>query len=362
MIDLTIVAGARPNFMKIASIIRAIEAVRDGQKLTYRLVHTGQHYDEKLSGSFFNDLQLPRPDINLEVGSGTHAEQTADIMTKFEKYLMKNKAKYVLVVGDVNSTLACSIVAKKLNVKVIHVEGGLRSGDQTMPEEINRLVTDSISDLFFTTTESASRNLLKEGHSKDKIYLVGNTMIDTLVANQSRYVKPPIFDDLQLAAKSYVVLTLHRPSNVDKSDNLMYILNGVNDHVNGKKIIFPVHPRTAKALGEEGTTFENIILLEPMRYLEFMYLIKNSFAVVTDSGGIQEETTYFKIPCITLRDSTERPETAEIGTNELCNPEDGQFRMLLERLGSGSWKKGEIPNLWDGKAGDRIVSVISDLI
>ena len=352
MTDLTIIAGARPNFMKIASIIHTIHNSA-GPSLTYKLVHTGQHYDKALSETFFNDLRLPEPDINLNVGSSSHAEQSAQIMVKFEEYLSANPSKYVVVVGDVNSTLACSIVAKKLNIKVVHVEGGLRSGDHSMPEEINRLVTDSITDIFFTTTQIASENLITEGHSKDKIYLVGNTMIDTLINNEPRFTAPSIFEGLELQLGKYLVMTLHRPSNVDDKSQLLDILKRIGNANPGNQIIFPVHPRTAAKL--DGTTIDHIHFVSPMRYLEFMYLIKNSFAVITDSGGIQEETTFFNIPCITLRTNTERPETIHVGSNELVGSDPGRLDMLLNKLFNGNWKDGGIPVLWDGKTGERIV-------
>jgi len=355
----TIIAGARPNFMKIAPIIKAIESSqKQGDDIHYRLVHTGQHYDQKLSGSFFEELNIPTPDVNLEVGSGSHAEQTAQIMIKFEQELMQNPCDFVLVVGDVNSTMACAIVAKKLHTRVIHVEAGLRSFDLKMPEEINRMVTDAITDLFFTTSELAGINLRKAGISGDAIFFVGNTMIDTLIANLDKLRAPEVFEKQQLKKGNYWVMTLHRPSNVDEAQKLLGLLNLISEHAGEKKVIFPVHPRTANTLKDLGELPGNIVFAEPLPYLEFMYLVKNSEAVVTDSGGIQEETTYLGIPCITLRENTERPETVEVGSNVLCGFDPDLITSAFNDLNSGNWKAGKIPELWDGKAAERIVQAI----
>lgn len=351
----TLVAGARPNFMKIAPIIHEIKRVQKlGKDIQFRLVHTGQHYDEKLSHSFFKQLNIPEPDVNLGVGSGSHAEQTANIMTRFEKELMKNKPDIVLVVGDVNSTMACSIAAKKLHIDVAHVEGGIRSRDMEMPEEVNRLVTDSIADYFFTTSELANKNLRKEGHGNHKLFLVGNTMIDTLKANMNRLIKPALFDEYKLKPKKYLVMTLHRPSNVDDTDNLKNILKVLEETSKDYKIVFPVHPRTQKNL-QKIKLPEKFIVTDPLGYLEFIYLVKNSFAVITDSGGIQEETTVMKIPCVTLRKNTERPETVTEGTNILAGIDTYRFKPYFTKLFSGKWKKGSIPKFWDGKTSPRIV-------
>lgn len=348
--------------MKIAPIIHAMEkAMEKNPILSFSLVHTGQHYDEKMSLSFFKELDIPMPAINLESGSGTQAEQTAAIMTRFEKYLVKDPADLVLLVGDVTSTLACSIVAKKANIKVAHVEGGIRSRDMTMPEEINRLVTDSITDIFFTTSQYANQNLQNEGVDKSRICFVGNTMIDTLLKNINKLKKPLFLDEQKIENGEYLVLTMHRPSNVDDPANLITYLNKIEEHSGKYKVIFPVHPRTKQILKDTGKTWPGIFLTEPQSYLHFIYLIKNSLGVITDSGGITEETTVLGIPCITIRNSTERPETVSAGTNELIgtNPED--LKIHMEKMISGAWKKGEIPELWDGKAGERIVEFLLEL-
>ena len=357
-----LVAGARPNFMKIASLIHAIKEKQEKENcIVYQLVHTGQHYDSKLSDVFFEDLQIPLPDINLEVGSGSHSEQTAEIMLRFEKYLMKNPVDWVIVVGDVNSTLACSIVAKKLGIKVAHVEAGIRSGDWTMPEEINRLVTDAIADVFFTTSIFANQNLLKEGKQEKKIYLVGNTMIDSLIRNRSRFRRPEILSSQRVREKDYFLMTLHRPSNVDEPDVLCHLLQNIIDAIGTTKIIFPVHPRTRKILKDINYCLpEQIILIEPLRYLEFMYLVTHANAVITDSGGIQEETTYLRVPCLTLRSTTERPETISIGTNILIGDNMDLLRGSLQQILAGKWKEGGIPDFWDGKTGNRIIDILCD--
>ena len=317
--QIDLIAGARPNFMKIAPIIEAIKKAQDeGKKISYRLIHTGQHYDKKMSGSFFEELGIPEPDINLEAGSGTQAEQTATIMTRYEKVLMENRPDLVMVVGDVTSTMACSIAAKKLNnIKVAHVEGGIRSGDLTMPEEINRMVTDSITDYFFTTSETANENLRKSGVRENQIFFVGNTMIDTLLKNQPNFVKPPVWDELNLQEGSYLVMTLHRPANVDEEQKLKHLLNEIIDNSHGLPLVFPVHPRTAKILDHLEIKSPHLHTIEPLGYLEFNYLVQHAKAVITDSGGITAETTVMGIPCMTLRDNTERPETITVGTNEL---------------------------------------------
>ncbi|MGN6265857.1 MAG: non-hydrolyzing UDP-N-acetylglucosamine 2-epimerase [Ginsengibacter sp.] len=355
--QIDLIAGARPNFMKIAPIIEAIEkAHAQGKNISYRLVHTGQHYDKKMSGSFFEELGIPEPDINLEAGSGTQAEQTATIMTRYEKVLMDQRPDLVMVVGDVTSTMACSIAAKKLNnIKVAHVEGGIRSGDLTMPEEINRMVTDAITDYFFTTSQTANENLRNAGIKEEQIFFVGNTMIDTLLKNKSRFTKPPVWDELNLQEGQYLVMTLHRPANVDEEQKLKYLLNEIIDNSHGLPLVFPVHPRTAKILDHLEIKSLNLHTIEPLGYLEFNFLVQHAKAVITDSGGITEETTVMGIPCMTLRDNTERPETIDIGTNELLGTDPKAVQPAMDKLFSGEWKKGEIPELWDGKTAERIV-------
>lgn len=353
----TLIAGARPNFMKIAPIIEAIKNARNqGKPIDYRLVHTGQHYDKNMSESFFSELGIPEPDVNLECGGGTQAEQTANIMVRFEKELIANPANLVLVVGDVTSTMACSIVAKKLNTLVAHVEAGIRSGDRSMPEEINRMVTDSITDYFFTTTETSGQNLLNAGIEESKIFFVGNTMIDTLLKNRPRFKKPEIWDEAKLTEKKYFVLTLHRPANVDEENNLKILMGEIINSARGLPIIFPVHPRTAKNLIAIGVQADNLYMIDPLSYLEFNYLVENAKAVITDSGGITEETTVMDVPCITLRNNTERPETITIGTNELIGTDPKFVKPTVDKIFNGQWKKGGIPHLWDGKTSERIVS------
>lgn len=360
---ITIVAGARPNFMKIAPIIRAIQKEQsNGANINFRLIHTGQHYDKAMSGSFFEQLEIPEPNRNLECGGGSQAEQTAAILMAFEKELIEFPCEWVLVVGDVTSTMACTLVAKKLNVKVAHVEAGIRSGDMTMPEEINRLVTDSISDLFFTTSERANENLMKSGFNKNQIVFVGNTMIDTLLHHEKDFVAPALFHSNELKSKGYVVMTLHRPSNVDSTEQLTALFQVIDEMLMDIPVVFPIHPRTRKNMEIFGIAPKNVILAEPMSYFEFNYLVKNALGVITDSGGITEETTVMFVPCITLRNSTERPETVELGTNELIGTNPDHLREALKVLLSGNWKKGSIPPLWDGKTAGRIIDYFKDLI
>ncbi|HEY8931273.1 MAG TPA: UDP-N-acetylglucosamine 2-epimerase (non-hydrolyzing) [Mucilaginibacter sp.] len=356
---ITFIAGARPNFMKIAPLIHAIHKLQQKDTpVSYRLVHTGQHYDKKMSETFFEELNIPNPDINLECGGGTQAEQTAAIMVAFEKELLANPTDLVLVVGDVTSTMACAIVAKKLNTRVAHVEAGIRSFDLTMPEEINRMVTDSITDYFFTTSEFANENLLKNGAKEADIFYVGNVMIDTLLENRSRFAKPAIFTEFGLKTKQYLVMTLHRPANVDESEKLKALITEIVENVEGLPIIFPIHPRTAKLFRELGISAPNLKIVEPLGYLEFNYLVEHAKAVITDSGGITEETTVMKVPCLTLRDNTERPETILIGTNELIGTDPMNIEPALKKLFAGEWKKGKIPNLWDGRTAERIIEKI----
>ena len=401
---ITLIAGARPNFMKIAPLIKAIQAAEAaGKDIHYRLVHTGQHYDKNMSDTFFEELGIPMPDVNLGCGGGTQAEQTANIMVAFEKDLMQHPTDLVLVVGDVTSTMACSIVAKKLNTKVCHVEAGIRSWDQTMPEEINRMVTDALADYMFTTSDFANDNLKKLGAEiqqpqqqyqqlatestssvaqednipyaaltfkrvPQKVWWVGNVMIDTLLANRSRFRRPAVYDTLGLQEKQYVVMTMHRPANVDEQAHLKALMEQIINNVHGLPIIFPIHPRTAKLFyqlwGDEeqlSELFPNLHIVDPMGYLEFNYLVEHSKAVVTDSGGITEETTVMGVPCITLRDNTERPETCTIGTNMLIGTRPEAIKPALDRLFAGEWKQGAIPALWDGHTAERIVEILLSL-
>jgi UDP-N-acetylglucosamine 2-epimerase (non-hydrolysing) len=358
-----IIAGARPNFMKIAPIIEAIEKEQQsGEEIAFRLIHTGQHYDKNMSDSFFEQLGIPMPDINLEAGGGSQAEQTANIMVRYEKVLFSQKPDVTLVVGDVTSTMACSIAAKKLQVKVAHVEAGIRSFDLSMPEEINRMVTDSITDYFFTTSEVANKNLRKSGVSDDRIFFVGNTMIDTLLKNMDRLQKPAVWNKIGLKEKAYFVITLHRPANVDEEGKLKELLDAILNNVEGLPVIFPVHPRTAKILSGFGISAPNLHMIDPLGYLEFNYLVKYAKGVITDSGGITEETTVMGVPCLTLRDNTERPETITIGTNELIGANPKAIKPALEKLFAGQWKTGSIPEMWDGKTGGRIVEALVQLL
>ena len=357
-----IIAGARPNFMKIAPIIEAIEIKKkEGKKIDYRLVHTGQHYDQNMSGNFFGELQIPAPHINLECGGGSQATQTANIMVEFEKEAVLNRPDLVLVVGDVTSTMACSIVAKKLCIKVAHVEAGIRSFDLSMPEEINRMVTDSIADYFFTTTLLANQNLKMRGACDEQIFLVGNVMIDTLLKNISRLVQPSVWKEIGVQHQEYFVITLHRPANVDEEGKLKKLMEAIIQNVHGMPVIFPVHPRTAKILTGLRIEASNLHIIDPLGYLEFNYLVKNAKAVITDSGGITEETTVLGIPCLTLRDNTERPETVSIGTNELIGTDPKAIKPALDKLFEGKWKKGGVPNFWDGKSASRIVDHLCEL-
>ncbi|NCI48070.1 non-hydrolyzing UDP-N-acetylglucosamine 2-epimerase [Sediminibacterium soli] len=359
---ITIIAGARPNFMKIAPIIEAINlAATNGANISYRLVHTGQHYDKNMSDNFFTQLGIPHPDVNLESGGGSQAEQTANIMVRFEKELLLNPADLVLVVGDVTSTMACSIVAKKLVTKVAHVEAGIRSGDISMPEEVNRVVTDALADYFFTTSEMANDNLSKSGIDNNRIFFVGNTMIDTLLKNESRFQPPPVWETASLTKRNYFVLTLHRPANVDNASNLKELMNEIISSTKGLPVIFPVHPRTERNLKEIGIKAGNLFFVEPLSYLEFNFLVKHAKAVITDSGGITEETTVMGVPCITLRDNTERPETVTTGTNELIGTNPKNIFPAMNKIFLGLWKKGGIPQFWDGKTSERIVSILMTL-
>lgn len=359
MNKITIIAGARPNFMKIAPIIHAIlKAKSNGVKIEYRLIHTGQHYDKNMSGSFFDELQIPAPHNNLKCGGGSQAEQTANIMIAFEKELLAHPTDLVLVVGDVTSTMACAIVAQKLHAKVAHVEAGIRSGDWSMPEEINRLVTDSITNYFFTTSKTANKILIESGVNKENIYFVGNTMIDTLLKQQPNFIKPKLWDDLNLKAKNYCVITLHRPANVDEEKKLKDLINEIILSSENMPLVFPMHPRTKAIFKRLNITHPRLHILQPLSYLEFNYLVERSKVVITDSGGITEETTVMGVPCMTLRDNTERPETITEGTNELIGTNPKAIAPAFKKLLSNNWKIGKVPELWDGKTANRIVDVI----
>lgn len=362
-ICIDIIAGARPNFMKIAPIIHAIQKRASvGGQLRFRLIHTGQHYDQKMSGDFFSQLNIPAPDINLGVGSGSQAEQTAGIMIGYEKAIHHSRSRMCLVVGDVTSTMACAVTARKMGIPVSHVEAGIRSGDWTMPEEINRVVTDSVTNEFFTTSIFANENLKRFGINQENIHFVGNTMIDTLLSNMSALRPPACWSEHGLQSGQYLVLTLHRPSNVDVAERLSAILNEIGKHAVGHLVIFPVHPRTSKIIENLGPLPPSLIMIDPQPYLEFNYLVKNSKAVLTDSGGITEETTVMGIPCMTLRDSTERPETVDIGTNVMLGTDPKMIGPALAKCFSNQWKKGSIPEKWDGKAGERIVNILEKLL
>lgn len=366
MIKIICVCGARPNFVKIAPLMHAFKTHGGFHTL---LVHTGQHYDENMSKLFFDDLCIPRPDINLEVGSGTNAAQTAEIMKRFEPVVLDFGPDYVLVVGDVNSTIACGLVTVKLGVKLIHVEAGLRSFDRTMPEEINRVLTDAISDLLFVTEQSGVDNLKKEGIDPKKIHFVGNVMIDTLLANRQKAQKSDILAKLGLSPKKFGVITLHRPSNVDDTDKFEQIVCALDEIQKETKLVFPVHPRTRDNI--RGSEFEgrleamkNLLLLQPLGYLDFLCLLSNAAFVLTDSGGIQEETTILNIPCMTVRKNTERPVTITEGTNRLVEiTAEGivEGYRQIKKTGENTYGGRCTPKLWDGKAAQRIAEIIAEI-
>jgi len=354
------IVGARPNLMKIAPLMDAYAALDGVEPL---LVHTGQHYDANMSDLFFRQLGIPEPDLNLGVGSASHAVQTAQIMTAFEPVVLEQKPDAVLVVGDVNSTIACGLVAVKLGVKLVHVEAGLRSFDRAMPEEINRVLTDAISDLLFCTEPAGVANLRDEGISEEKVHLVGNVMIDTLLRHRERAESSTVLADLGLTAGAYAVLTLHRPSNVDDLDVLGRLLDVLDVVAADGPVIFPVHPRTRTALTRFGLearvdALENLRLLEPVGYLDFLKLMASARVVLTDSGGIQEETTILSVPCLTLRENTERPITAELGTNQVVGQDPERILAAYRQVLSGGAGAGSVPPLWDGGAAQRIVEVL----
>ena len=356
-IKLVVVAGARPNFMKVAPLMWEIDRRTN---IDAYLVHTGQHYDEKMSRLFFEELKIPRPDIDLGVGSASHAVQTAEVMKRFEPVVIAQQPDAVVVVGDVNSTLACALTSVKLGVPVAHVEAGLRSFDRTMPEEINRILTDAISRWLFVTEPSGVQNLLSEGVAADRIFLVGNVMIDTLLACRELSQRSNILDDLHLVGRSYGVLTLHRPASVDNPEVLAGILSAIGRLVRELPIVFPVHPRTRKGLDVHNLdAVPGLILTEPLGYLDFMKLLTESRLVLTDSGGIQEETTVLGVPCLTLRNSTERPITINQGTNHLVGLDCAQIMAAARKVLSEPPGRGRVPELWDGRAASRIVDILA---
>ena len=361
-----LIAGARPNFMKIAPVLDAIEKHnRDsvGPRVDPVLVHTGQHYDAKMSDLFFNQLGIRKPDVNLEVGSATHAVQTAEIMRRFEPVLLEHRPKAVIVVGDVNSTLACGLVAVKLGVKLVHVEAGLRSFDRTMPEEINRLLTDAISDLLFCTEQSGVINLAKEGVASDKVFLVGNVMIDTLLKYRAIAERTTVLEDLKLQDNKYVVVTLHRPSNVDNPQVLQPLVTMLETIARDVPVVFPVHPRTRAMIASlSPQTNSRLRLLDPLGYLEFLKLMAHARGVLTDSGGIQEETTILNIPCLTIRENTERPVTLSHGTNVLVGSNPERILAAWNMVAQNPPPHRPNPPFWDGQAADRLVRICVDRI
>jgi len=370
IIKLQIVAGARPNFMKVAPLLKAIDKYNQTRSpnnphLETFLAHTGQHYDEYMSEIFFRELGIKPPDINLEVGSGSHAYQTANIMLKFEPVCLSYKPDWVIVVGDVNSTLVCSLVCAKIGIKIAHVEAGLRSFDRTMPEEINRIVTDALSDLLFTPSEDANANLLAEGIPESKIKLVGNIMIDSLIEKLPEVKKSRIIDQLGLSPHKYIYITLHRPSNVDDKEKLASIINSLIEISKKINVVYPVHPRAKKIISDMNLAkipgnIYRLTLLDPIGYIDSLFLVDNARLVLTDSGGLQEEATYFRTPCLTLRPNTERPITIKVGSNQLTSLNN--LIDDIQNILNGPLKRGKIQPLWDGKTSDRIIKEISSSI
>jgi UDP-N-acetylglucosamine 2-epimerase (non-hydrolysing) len=348
------VVGARPNLMKVAPVLSALKQY---SKIKQSLIHTGQHYDTNMSDVFFEQLAIPAPDVNLGVGSGSHARQTAEIMTRFEPVVVERKPDLVLVYGDVNSTVATALVCSKLLIQVGHVEAGLRSFDRAMPEEINRLLTDQLADLLFTPSEDGNKNLEREGIPANKVHKVGNVMIDSLV----RLLPVAINQKLNGLPNRYVLVTLHRPANVDDDHALKVILGYLLELNSELKVVFPVHPRTRRRIADFGIDVSQLDLREPLPYIEFLALQRRATAVVTDSGGIQEETTYLKVPCLTLRNNTERPVTVTMGTNILVGQDGTMLRAELTHILQGKQKQGTVPPLWDGHSGERIAEILSKL-
>jgi UDP-N-acetylglucosamine 2-epimerase (non-hydrolysing) len=347
------IVGARPNFIKVAPVMNALKTRKH---VVQTLVHTGQHYDANMSDVFFEQLGIAAPDVNLAVGSGTHARQTAEIMTRFEPVLLDRNPDVVLVYGDVNSTVATALVCAKLGVRVGHVEAGLRSFDRTMPEEINRLVTDQLADMLFTPSEDGDSNLQKEGIPAEKIFRVGNVMIDSLV----KLLPAAQRQNQNNLPQRYALVTLHRPANVDDGVILKRILQSLLDVSQDLSVIFPAHPRTRKRIADFGLHADQLQVLDPLSYLEFLGMQSRATVVITDSGGIQEETTYLGVPCLTLRENTERPVTVSLGTNVLVGRDPDKLRSELSRVLAGQAKKGTIPPLWDGHAGERIAALMAD--
>jgi len=363
MAKILCVVGARPNFMKIAPLKRSFDLHPDIDAI---IVHTGQHYDEKMSDIFFNQLEIPKPQYNLGIGGGSHTQQKAKVMLAFEPIVEKEKPDMVLVVGDVNATAACSIVAVKMGIPICHVEAGLRSFDRKMPEEINRIITDSISDLLFITEQSGIDNLAKEGVNPDQVFFVGNVMIDNLIYLKNKADQSTILEDLGVEKNEFILMTMHRPQNVDHLDGLQSIMSIIKKTSQHKKIVLPLHPRTKNNLETHGLLSElsamsNVIIDQPLGYLEFLKLMKNASLIITDSGGIQEETTYLQVPCITFRSTTERPVTTSLGTNYLMKDlnVDKVYKLAKDIL-SGNMKDGVIPPFWDGKAAVRIAKILAD--
>ena len=361
-----IIVGVRPNFIKVAAIIHELELrVSSDPGIKYRLIHTSQHYDTNMSGVFFEELNIPAPDIHLNVGNIESSKQISTIIARYSKVLEEHRPDMVIVSGDVNSTVACALATKKTDptIPLVHVEAGLRCDDKQMPEEINRILTDSITDYFFTTTRTASNNLLHDGVAPHKIFFVGNTMIDTLCQNEKRFNKPSFWDIFGLISKSYFVVTLHRQGNLSDSATLANLFHAISTAAADMPVVFPVHPHTAKMMKQFGIELcSNMLMTEPMGYLAFNYLVKNASAVITDSGGISEEATVMNVPCMTLRMHTERPETCLIGTNMLLGTNPQNIFTAFEKLKSGNWPLGKNPELWDGQASKRIVDIIYDLL
>lgn len=355
------VVGARPNFMKVAPLHKEFKKY----EINHLICHTGQHFDQKMSTVFFDELEMPKPDFFLGIGGGSHAEQTAKIMIEFEKILIKEQPDLVIVVGDVNSTIACTITAVKLHIKVVHVEAGLRSFDRSMPEEINRLVTDVLADYLFVTEESGLTNLKHEGIADSKVFFSGNIMIDSLVNYTPKIEASTIFEKYHLEKGNYLLVTFHRPSNVDSAESLIELVSFLNAVGETKKVIFPIHPRTSQNLerfGLSSSLNKNIILTEPIGYIDFQALVRYAELIVTDSGGIQEESTYLGVQCITVRDNTERPSTVSIGTNQLIGTDLVKVAIAVKDVLGGKLKVGKIPELWDGRAAERICKKIVELL